>query len=442
MMIQKIIEEVLGFLAYLLNIGSVKNNIEPSDFLEAATHFYSNNQFDQAELVCSEALKLDSKNYDILRLLALIYDQKNDLEKSIELLNSAIEAQPQTLQTYLDLAAIFYKADDLERSLEKYNDALAIDPNNFLAIRGQASTFLLLKKYEDALISSNKGLIIEPNQINLLDIKGSALMGLHQYEESLSIHRFILAIDPDHVVKSKQGHALYMLGQHRDIDPANLMALSDFLGTDKLGIHRYIQHYEHHFSSLRLKKMNILEIGVGGYNNPVSGGASARLWKTYFPNSSIYSIDIYDKSFHEEERIKIFKGSQGDVGFLNDVVSAVGDFDIIIDDGSHYNEHVIVAFKTLFPHLKEDGLYVVEDTQTSYWPSWGGATDLEAPHTSMNFFKSLVDCLNYEEFVLQDYAPTYFDKNIVAMTFYHNLVFINKGKNNEGSNRISLGLEL
>ncbi len=51
----------------------------------------------------------------------------------------------------------------------------------------------------------------------------------------------------------------------------------------------------------------------------------------------------------------------------------------------------------------------------------------------MNFFKGLADSLNYEEIIRPGYIPTYFDKNIVFMHFYHNLIFIYKGKNNEGS---------
>ena len=68
---------------------------------------------------------------------------------------------------------------------------------------------------------------------------------------------------------------------------------------------------------------------------------------------------------------------------------------------------------------------------------YGGSSDLTAPHTSMNYFKSLIDGLNHEEFTMDDYVPTYFDKHITAMHFYHNLVFIYKGRNNEGSNIIA-----
>jgi hypothetical protein len=97
----------------------------------------------------------------------------------------------------------------------------------------------------------------------------------------------------------------------------------------------------------------------------------------------------------------------------------------------------------LFPLLAPRGIYVVEDLQTSYWGpdarligNWGGSSDLNAPHTSMNFLKSLTDCLNYEEFAIEGYEPSYFDRHIVATHFYHNLAFIQKGTNDEGSNML------
>jgi hypothetical protein len=67
-------------------------------------------------------------------------------------------------------------------------------------------------------------------------------------------------------------------------------------------------------------------------------------------------MDIYDKSPQEESRIKIFKGSQVDYPFLDSALAEMGDLDIIIDDGSHINEHVINTFKYLFPKLKSGGM--------------------------------------------------------------------------------------
>lgn len=217
----------------------------------------------------------------------------------------------------------------------------------------------------------------------------------------------------------------------------DLSALSKIFGTDKWGSHWYAQHYQKHFAHLRRKKLNILEIGVGGYKDPQSGGASLRMWKRFFPKSKIYSIDIYDKSVLEERRIRMFKGSQADDGFLRSVVARIGSLDIVIDDGSHINDHVVRSFQTLFPLLNPGGIYVVEDTQTSYWPEWGGDSDnLRTANTIMNSLKDLTDGLNHKEFVTPGYIPTFYDLNIVSLHFYHNLVFIYKGSNDEASTRL------
>ena len=216
-------------------------------------------------------------------------------------------------------------------------------------------------------------------------------------------------------------------------DPRILALL---FGTDKWNVHWYAEHYKTHFDPIRKRPLNILEIGVGGYDGPSSGGASLRMWKRYFPRGRIFGIDINDKSAVQEPRIIIFQGSQDDPEFLQNVVQRMGGVDIVIDDGSHVNSHVITSFKTLFPLLASDGIYAVEDVQTSYWPKMGGnEEDRNSPSTIVGFFKSLVDGLNHEEFLDELYNPTYYDRHITAIHFYHNLIITQKGINNEVSRR-------
>lgn len=217
--------------------------------------------------------------------------------------------------------------------------------------------------------------------------------------------------------------------------PFNLNKLALIHRTDKFGGHFYTLHYQHFFRKFKFKKMNVLEIGVGGYNDPIRGGNSLRMWKSYFPFSKIYSIDIYDKSKLQEKRIKIFKGSQVDAILLERICNEVGEFDLIIDDGSHINEHVIQSFEFLFPRLKRGGYYVIEDTQTSYWSEYGGdSQDFNTKGTIYEYFKNKVDALNFMEFEIESYEPNYYDKNIVAIHFFHNMIFIHKDDNNEPSN--------
>jgi len=160
------------------------------------------------------------------------------------------------------------------------------------------------------------------------------------------------------------------------------------------------------------------------------------MWKNYFPNARIYGVDIFDKSPHDDDRIRTFVGDQSDETFLRKLVSEIGPPDIVIDDGSHISEHVIKSFEVLFPLMADDGIYVVEDLSTSYWPNFGGSSeDLTSAPTSMCMLKRLVDGLNHKEFMLPNYQQSYFDEHIVAMHFYHNLAFCYKGQNLEKGHR-------
>ena len=154
---------------------------------------------------------------------------------------------------------------------------------------------------------------------------------------------------------------------------------------------------------------------------------SLKLWSKYFKNSKIVGIDIkYIKL--NIENVETFFGDQTDVEFLKKIINKFKYFDIIIDDGSHISKHVIKSFKFLFGHLKEGGLYFIEDLHYSYYKRYGGSRfDLNKRETSMNFLKSLIDSLNYENYDRPFYKKSKFNGKINNINFYQNFAVISKG---------------
>ena len=211
----------------------------------------------------------------------------------------------------------------------------------------------------------------------------------------------------------------------------SLTQLAKLHGTDKWGNHFYTPHYERHLRHLRDKPFTLLEIGIGGYRQDKQGGASLRMWRDFFPNAQIVGLDIEDKSFVDGGRIRSYCGSQTDPAVLQRIVDDSDVIRVIVDDGSHRPEHIRETFAYLFPKLADGGVYAIEDTHTSYWPNWGGSEVLSAPDSTMAMVKDLLDGLNYEEFLDRSYEPTYADVNIRAVHAYHNLVIIEKGRNQE-----------
>ena len=214
--------------------------------------------------------------------------------------------------------------------------------------------------------------------------------------------------------------------------PLGLTPICRFYGSDKES-HLFTPIYDKIFSSLRYKKINLLEIGVGGYEDPYSGGESIFLWKSYFPFARLFFLDIVDKTHFSQGRVKVFQGSQNDADILQNVVREAGELDVIIDDGSHINQHQIETFEILFPFLKDGGIYVIEDTQTSYWPRFGGGAHQtkEYEKSCMRYFLRLSDELNYGEYLDKKFSPSEINKKIIEVSFYHNMIVVMKGDNRQ-----------
>ena len=183
----------------------------------------------------------------------------------------------------------------------------------------------------------------------------------------------------------------------------------------------FIPIYESYFDRLREKEINILEIGV-------DKGDSLRLWRDYFTKAKICGLDIVKKDF-SINNVEIFCGDQSDHNFLSKIVEKYGKFDVIIDDGCHVSKHIISSFNYLFDYLSENGLYIIEDLQTSYIPRFGGSRlNLNKKKTSMNFIKTLSDSINYEHNDKPFFKKSIYDGKIKSIYFHQNIGFVCKGE--------------
>lgn len=171
-----------------------------------------------------------------------------------------------------------------------------------------------------------------------------------------------------------------------EIDNLNKIGLRH--GTDKSSeIHNYLNKYENYLPFKQDDIIKILEIGV-------QGGQSLRMWKEYFYNSHIIGVDINPNcKQHQENNISIEIGSQTDLMFLNDIKNKYGKINMILDDGSHINGDIIYSFENLWDCVASGGVYIVEDSVTSYWEEYNGGYKKE--YSAIEYFKNLIDEVNF-----------------------------------------------
>lgn len=160
-----------------------------------------------------------------------------------------------------------------------------------------------------------------------------------------------------------------------------------FLENSSKRLHKWIHYfdiYEKHFSRFRNESPVLLEIGV-------FGGGSLEMWKDYFgPGAQIVGLDINPEcKKHERDGIEIFIGSQDDPAVIQSILKKHPRIDLVIDDGSHLNHHMMSTFEMLYDCIHPHGIYMVEDTHTCYWDEYGGG--LRRPGSFMEYAKTKID---------------------------------------------------
>lgn len=181
----------------------------------------------------------------------------------------------------------------------------------------------------------------------------------------------------------------------------------------------YFEIYDQYFSKYRDKEIVILEIGV-------FQGGSLQMWKNYFgPKAKIYGIDINPNCKElEEENVEIFIGSQCDRTFLKKMKQQIPPIDILIDDGGHTMQQQIITFEELFEHVKENGVYLCEDTHTSYQIMYGGGHHRRG--TFIEYSKNFIDYLHAYFSEQSSLKVSNFTQGVKAVHYYDSIVIIEK----------------
>lgn len=163
-----------------------------------------------------------------------------------------------------------------------------------------------------------------------------------------------------------------MMGALRDIWEAHV-------GHGAMKVTSYIEPQDRHLSRFRGTTVSLVEIGVWM-------GGSLQIWRDYLGDRCwITGVDIDPRcKQHEDRQIEVLIGSQSDREFLD----TIAPMDIVIDDGSHHVPDQILTFEALWPRLAPHGVYIVEDTSTSYWGGEFG------PGSFLDYARQRVDDVN------------------------------------------------
>lgn len=129
--------------------------------------------------------------------------------------------------------------------------------------------------------------------------------------------------------------------------------------SDKASGHGYDKVFAHLFEGKTVN--NFLEIGL--FLNELQH-TDLNAWTSIFPSANIYGADRKASQLFNSEKIITHIVDQ-EVAASFDALKTEFDveFDVIIDDASHIYANTVTTFEALFPVVKTDGMYLIEDIQ-------------------------------------------------------------------------------
>jgi len=133
----------------------------------------------------------------------------------------------------------------------------------------------------------------------------------------------------------------------------------------------YTVTYEKYMNDKKEKNISMLEIGVCDKRFPF---ASIKMWMTYFKNIDFYAVDnfwghrienkIEDIKELNNNGVNFIYADQGNFEDWDEINKLFPNkFDLIVEDGSHWPNHMMVSLWKSINILKSGGYYFMEDIQ-------------------------------------------------------------------------------
>jgi len=205
--------------------------------------------------------------------------------------------------------------------------------------------------------------------------------------------------------------------------------------TDKWS--RYFDVYQRYLEKYEGKNITFIEVGV-------QNGGSMEMWSKFFgPESKLYGIDIdlnCANLQYDNPNINIIIGDQESKEFWNKTLPSIGPIDVFIDDGGHTMGQQIVTFEKVWSQIKKNGVYICEDTHTSYFQNFNSS--YKSPNSFIEYAKDFADILHlkntdqYSFLINQDIsdviktneklAKKEFAHDLSSIHFYDSMVVIEK----------------
>jgi len=151
-----------------------------------------------AELFLNQALKIDSNNVDVLRLMGVLEAQRNDYDKALALFRRAFKNAPKNALIASNIGNVYLEQKYFKKALDFYEQAISLDRNYAEAYINKGNALQELNRYSEAIASYDQAVQLDPMDVKAYVNRGNAFLESGQLSAALQSYDDAIRLQPDH----------------------------------------------------------------------------------------------------------------------------------------------------------------------------------------------------------------------------------------------------
>jgi tetratricopeptide (TPR) repeat protein len=172
--------------------------VKINESLQLALKYNVQGQWQKAENIFKEILKVDSNNFEALYHLGDLYSHLGKIDSAIEYFKKASRINPSDAHAHYNLGLCLQDNGQFDEAISCYQSAIKFNLNYFGLFNNLGLALQETGQYDEAVSCYQKALDLNPKFVEAHYNLGNVLQETGKYDEAISCYQKALQLDPDY----------------------------------------------------------------------------------------------------------------------------------------------------------------------------------------------------------------------------------------------------
>ena len=177
-----------------------KKDLTIEEIFDLAVKNQQKNNFQTAENLYNEVLKINPNHFKSIYGLATLFAQAKKFDLAKTLFNKVVQIQPNNAMAHNNLGNIFFETGQNQEAISSYEKAIQIQPNYLTAHFNMGHVLNELGQFQKAISSYEKAIQIQPNNAMVYNNLGNTFYELGELQKAISSYEKAIQNQPNNTM--------------------------------------------------------------------------------------------------------------------------------------------------------------------------------------------------------------------------------------------------